>query len=198
VSISEKMTNTGLPGLDEILNGVILGDNVVFQVDDIEDYMRFVSPFCLEARKGGKDLIYFRFADHRVVIPQGSCDHIYELHPEAGFENFISEIFSVIEEFGKGAFYVFDCLSELTVDWYSDRMLGNFFMLTCPYLYDYDTVAYFALYRNHHTTFAIDAIHSTAQVVMDVYTHRDEIYVHPLKVDGRQSKTMYMLHRWEG
>ncbi len=198
MSISEKMTNTGLPGLDEILNGVILGDNVVYQVDDIEDYMRFVSPFCLEARKGGKDLIYFRFADHQVVIPQGSCEHIYELHPEAGFENFISEIFSVIEEFGKGAFYVFDCLSELTADWYSDRMLGNFFMLTCPYLYDYETVAYFALYRNHHTTFALDAIHSTAQVVMDVYTHKDEIYVHPLKVDGRKSKTMYMLHRWKG
>ncbi len=195
---AETESNTGLAGLDRILNGVILGDNVVFQVDEIEDYMRFVSPFCLEARARGKDLIYFRFAEHQAVVPEGSCDHIYELHPEAGFENFISDIFAVIERFGRGAFYVFDCLSELSVDWYSDRMLGNFFMLTCPYLYDYDTVTYFALFRNHHTTFAIDAIHSTAQVVMDVYSHKDEIYVHPLKVDGRQSSTMYMLHRWAG
>jgi pyruvate, water dikinase len=194
----ERVTNTGLPGLDKILNGVILGDNVVFQVDTVDDYARFVGPFCKEACQRKKDLIYFRFADHEAVVPEGSCDHIFELHPEAGFENFISEIFKVIEEFGKGAFYVFDCLTELSVDWYSDRMLGNFFLLACPYLYEYETVAYFALIRNHHTPFAIDAIHETAQVVMDVYWNKEEIYVHPLKVDGRQSKTMYMLHRWEG
>ena len=149
---------TGLPGLDKILNGVRLGDNVVFQVDTIDDYVQFVRPFCQEASAKKRSLIYFRFADHEVVIPEGTCDHIYELHPELGFENFISEIFHVIEKFGKEAFYVFDCLSELSVDWYSDRMLGNFFMLACPYLYDYDTVAYFGLIRNRHTSFAIDAI----------------------------------------
>jgi hypothetical protein len=71
-------------------------------------------------------------------------------------------------------------------------------MLTCPYLYDFETVAYFALIRNRHTAFAIDAIHNTAQVVMDVYRHKEEIYVHPLKVEGRHSSTMYMLHRCEG
>jgi len=191
-------TNTGLPGLDKILNGVVLGDNVVFQVDALDDYVRFVGPFCEEARKQKRDLIYFRFADHRPVVPEGWCDHVIELHPDAGFEHFISEIFNIIEQFGKGAFYVFDCLSELSVDWYSDRMLGNFFLLACPYLYEYRTVAYFALRRNHHTLFAIDAIHGTAQVVIDVYSDREGIYVHPLKVDGRQSKTMYLLHRWEG
>lgn len=194
----ERVSNTGLPGLDRILNGIILGDNVVLQVDTIDDYIRFVSPFCLEARRQRRDLIYFRFADHGVVVPDGTCDHVFELRPEEGFENFISEILKVIERFGKGAFYVFDCLSELSADWYSDRMLGNFFLLACPYLYDFDTVAYFALIRNRHTPFAIDAIHGTAQVVMDVYSHRGEVYVHPLKAEGRRSDTMYMLHRWEG
>ncbi len=194
----EEVSNTGLPGLDNILNGVILGDNVVFQVDTIDDYSRFVKPFCIEAGRRNKDLIYFRFANHKEVIPEGYSDHVFVLHPEQGFEIFISDIFNVIERFGKGAFYVFDCLSELSVDWYSDRMLGNFFMLTCPYLYDYKTVTYFALVRNRHSSFAIDAIHNTAQVVMDVFNHKNEIYVHPLKVDGRRSRTMYMLHRWEG
>jgi len=190
--------NSGLPGLDKILNGIRLGDNVVFKVDTVEDYVRFATPFYRKAIKEKKDLIYFRFAEHQPIIPEGVCNHVYVLHPEAGFENFISEIFDVIEKFGKGAFYVFDCLSALAVDWYSDRMLGNFFMVTCPYLYDYDTIAYFALIRNEHTSFAIDAIQSTAQVVMDVYKNRNEIFVHPLKVDDRYSKTMYMIHRWQG
>jgi len=192
------VAHTGLPGLDRILEGIRLGDNVVLQVDSVDDYIRFVHPFCREAHRTKRSLIYFRFADHPSVIPDGISAHVYELHPEAGFENFLSEIFDVIEKFGKGAFYVFDCLSELAVDWYSDRMLGNFFMLTCPYLYDFDTVAYFALLRKDHTSFAIDAIHATAQVVLDIYRNKEETYVHPLKVDGRHSRTMYMLHRWQG
>jgi len=50
-----------------------------------------------------------------------------------------------------GAYYVFDCLSDLAADWFSDRMLGNFFMITCPYLYELDTIAYFALQKHLHS-----------------------------------------------
>jgi hypothetical protein len=76
-------------------------------------------------------------------------------------------------------------------------MLGNFFMLTCPYLYIYETIAYFALLRNRNTAQAVDAIHTTAQVVMDVYRNRGTLYLQPLKVYKRNSETMYMLHAWE-
>lgn len=189
---------SGVPGLDKMLTGVRLGDNVVLQIDSLDEYLGFVHPFSRAASKNKKPLIYFRFADHPAVVPQDANAQVIQLHPEAGFENFISEIFDTIEKSGKGAFYVFDCLSELVVDWYSDRMLGNFFMLACPYLFDFETVAYFALMRNDHTSLAIDAIHNTAQIVMDVYRHKDSVYVHPLKVDGRYSQTMYMLHRWQG
>jgi pyruvate,water dikinase len=194
----DRRSNTGLPGLDKILDHVRLGDNVVLQVDHIDDYVRFVTPFCREAELQDRPLIYFRFADHRTVVPDDGKADVYVLEPNLGFENFISEILNVIDRKGKGAFYVFDCLSDLSVDWYSDRMLGNFFMLACPYLYTYDTVAYFALIRNHHTPFAIDAIHGTSQVVIDIHSKGDRVYVHPLKVDGRRSPTMYMLHLWEG
>lgn len=193
----EEVSNTGLPGLDRILERVQLGDNVVLQVDSIDDYVKFVAPFCQEAERQDRPLVYFRFADHRVVVPDDCRAEVHHLEPNAGFEFFISEILNVIDRKGKGAFYVFDCLSDLSVDWYSDRMLGNFFMLACPYLFTYDTVAYFALIRNHHTPFAIDAIHGTAQVVIDIHSKGECTYVHPLKVEGRRSPTMYMLHRWE-
>ena len=194
----EEVSNTGLPGLDKILERIQLGDNVVLQVDSIDDYVKFVTPFCKEAGRRGRQLIYFRFADHRPVVPEDSKAEVHRLEPIEGFEQFISEILDVIDHKGKGAFYVFDYLSDLSVDWYSDRMLGNFFMLACPYLYVYDTVAYFALIRNHHTPFAIDAIHGTAQVVIDVHSLGVRTYVHPLKVEGRRSPTMYMLHQWDG
>jgi pyruvate,water dikinase len=188
--------STGLPGFDAILTGVRPGDNIVMQIDDIKDYIPFVHPFCHEARREERPLIYFRFAEHEQLIPEGVEAEVHQLHPENGFENFISDIFDVIERVGIGGCYVFDCLSELSVDWYSDRMLGNFFMLTCPYLYSYETATFFALMRNYHTQTAIDAIHNTAQVVIDVYRNRECLYIHPTKVYKRYSETMYMLHQW--
>jgi hypothetical protein len=77
-------------------------------------------------------------------------------------------------------------------------MLGNFFLLTCPYLYAFDTVAYFALRANHHTVHAVEAIHRTAQVVIDVYQNRNGLYVQPVKVWKRHSSTMYTVHAWQG
>jgi hypothetical protein len=89
-------------------------------------------------------------------------------------------------------------LSDLAADWYSDQMLGNFFMLTCPYLYDLETVAYFALLRGHHSFHATAPILETTQLFSDIYRHQGELYVRPLKVQQRYSPTMYMLHVWRG
>jgi pyruvate, water dikinase len=189
---------TGLPDLDRVLHGILPGDNVVLQVDSVQDYLPFVSPFVRGVQEQGELVIYFRFAEHDALLDRGPQVEMHDLHPGDGFEAFLSEIFNVIERHGRGACYVFDCLSDLAVDWYSDRMLANFFMLTCPHLYDYETVTYFALLRNRHTALATSAIHSTAQIVVDVRRHRTRLYVQPRKVFERHSPTMYMLHAWDG
>lgn len=196
--MSDIYFSTGLKGLDDVLQGVMPGDNIVFQAESIDDYIPFVHSFCAFAETAGRDLIYFRFADHEQLLPESNRAHVYHLHPEDGFETFLIGIHRVIEHFGVGACYVFDCLSELAVDWYSDRMLGNFFMLTCPYLYDFKTATYFSVLRGHHSPIATNAIHNTAQVVLDVYSKREKLYLHPLKVWKRHTPHMYTLHSWEG
>jgi len=188
--------STGLPGLDRILRGLLPGDNVVWQIDSLEDYQALVTPYVEAALRTSRPVVYFHFADHDALIPEGSGVHVYTFRPDEGFETFIGNIHEAIAKAGRGAYYVFDCLSELADCWYSDEMLGNFFKLTCPYLFDLETLAYFALFRNHHSARAIDPVTSTAQLFLDVYHHRG-YYVRPLKVQHRYSTTMNMLHRWE-
>jgi pyruvate,water dikinase len=185
---------SGISGLDKALKGILTGDNIVWQIDSIEEYQELVTPYCEAAIKNGRKLIYFRYARHQALVTKEVGAEIHEIDPEEGFENFIAQIHAVIEEAGLGAFYVFDCLSRLAVDWYSDQMLGNFFMLTCPYLFDMETVTYFALYRNYHTSHAITPIQNTTQLFLDVYRHKDELYVRPIKVQHRYSPTMNTLH----
>lgn len=196
--LKPEMLTTGLPGLDRVLKGVIAGDNIVWRVDDTDEYLTFVQPFCEAAQRNGRKLIYFRFANHPRLLPEDFGAEVVELHPEEGFETFIAAVHQVIEEAGRGAYYVFDCLSDLLVDWYSDQMLGNFFMLTCPYLYDLETVTYFALLRNVHSSHAVDPILQTTQLFIDVYRSHDKLYVRPLKTQYRYSATIDMLHVWEG
>jgi hypothetical protein len=189
---------TGLPSLDGVLQGLRLGDNVVWQVDSVDDYLPFVEPFVGQALALGRRLVYFRFARHAPLVREGRGARIHRISPAVGFESFTAEIHRVIEEEGPGAYYVFDCLSDLAADWYSDLMLGNFFMVTCPYLYDLDTVTYFALQRDRHSHEAVDAIRSTTQLLLDVFRRDGALYVHPLKVWARQTPTMYLPHALEG
>ncbi len=188
---------TGLCGLDRVLKGLIPGDNVVWQVDSVDDYLPFLKPYCESALATGQQLVYFRFAKHDALTTRVSGAQVHQLEPQAGFEQFITEIHRVIEITGHGGFYVFDCLSDLAADWYSDRMLGNFFRLTCPYLYDVEAVAYFAVLKNRHSPHASATIAETTQVLLDVYRRKGKLYVHPIKVQQRHSPTMYMLHAWE-
>jgi len=195
---ADAKLSTGLPSLDSVLKGILAGDNVVWQVDDVADYVPFVEPYCRHAVASGTPLVYFRFARHAPLVTERPGIEVRVLHPEAGFETFIGEVRQTIRDQGRGAFYVFDCLSDLAVDWYSDQMLGNFFMLTCPYLLDMETVAYFSILRGTHSVQATSAIADTTQLLLDVLRYEGELYVHPLKVQHRHSPTMHMLHVWEG
>ncbi|MCX8109566.1 MAG: PEP/pyruvate-binding domain-containing protein, partial [Verrucomicrobiae bacterium] len=190
--------STGLKGLDRVLTGLLPGDNVVWAIKGIEDYRPVVSSLVAEAGRLQKPLIYFRFADHPALMTEESGAVLHQLHPEEGFERFVTEILDVIERAGIGAYYVFDCLSDLAAEWFSDRMLGNFFLIVCPYLYELKTIAYFALEKHLHSFHATRPIFDTAQVIIEVHRKGHSLFLHPLKVWQRHTPTLYMLHKWEG
>jgi len=188
---------TGLKGLDKILHNLEPGDNVVWQVDSIEDYRPFILPYCTYGKKNKFKPVYFRFAKHKSLIPKDSGVQVYRLNPQEGFEQFIKKIHKVVKEYGPEGYYVFDCLSELVADWHSDRMLGNFFYLVCPYVYKAGSIAYFGMLRNKHSFHATRTIMDTPQVFIDVYRHQKKLYIHPIKVENRYSETMNVIHAWK-
>jgi len=177
---------------------MISGDNVVWQVSSIEDYQPFVKPYCDTARESGIRVIYFRFAKHDPLVADAPGVETHPLQLGQGFEPLVSELQGVIEEAGPGTYYLFDCLSDLAVDWSSDRMLGNFFMLICPYILHHGGLAYFSLLRDVHSFHTTRPVTNTAQILIDVYRHGKVLYIRPRKVEGRHSSTMHMLHAWEG
>lgn len=187
--------DSGFDGLDRTLDWIRLGDNVVWQVSTVDDYRSMVAPFAHRAIADGRDLHYIRFAPHPPLLPPQAGLTIHDLDPSEGFEAFTSDVHRIIADAGIDAFYVFDCLSELQSAWTADLMMGNFFRVTCPYLFELDTVAWFCLLRNRHSFDTIARIRETTQLLIDIYHDEDCLYVHPLKVWQRFSPTMFFPHR---
>lgn len=188
--------STGLPGFNDLLKGVLPGDNLVFHIDTISQYTAFVNPFVQHALESGQRVIYFHFGNEASLLRNEQGVEIVHISPDVGFERFTYEIHKKIEQLGAGACYVFDCLSSLAASWFSDLMVGNFFALTCPFIYEHGAVAYFAMLRNEHSFHATVPIVEACQILVEVFTFKDQKFILPKKVQGRHSSTMYMLHQW--
>jgi len=186
--------STGSESLDRILTGLQKGDNVVWQVDSVEHFRSFVDPYVARAAKDGRKLVYMRFANHRPLVEPGHNVTIHDLQASSGFETFSSQVHNIITEEGKEAYYVFDCLSDLLSAWATDLMIGNFFLITCPYLFELDTIAFFCLLRDKHSYKTIARIRETTQLLLDLYSFEGSFHVHPLKVWNRYSPTMFLPH----
>ena len=187
---------SGIPALDQALDYIRMGDNVVWRVSDLDEFRRFAVPFVEQAKKDGRNIIYFRFASHPELVPEFPEVKRVCVPLSHRFETFTVEIHRVIEREGRDAFYVFDCLSELQTAWATDLMMGNFFRVTCPFLFILDTVAFFPVIRGRHSFSAITKIMNTTQLFLDVYSdpERDAVYIRPQKVWNRNSDTMFLPH----
>ncbi len=190
-----KTIRSGLASLDELLQGLRLGDNMVWQVDHLEDYPYFAQAFAEQGIRDGLDCVYLRFAPHTAILEPQPGLTITRIDPSAGFDYFTGEMHRIIEEYGKRVCYVFDNLSALVDEWATDESLANFFQVTCPYLFEVDAVAYFALRRGQHGHGAIARIRNITQILVDVYHVGDDTYIQPLKVWDRYSTYMFLPHR---
>jgi len=197
-----RAINSGIAALDEVLKGLRLGDNVVWQVDSLDDYSYFAEPFADQAIRYSDTCVYLRFAPHPPIVGHRRGLVIKAVDPSLGFDSFTAEVHRVIEQWAKKKFFILDNLSALVEEWATDELLANFFQVTCPFLRELDTVAYFALTRGQHAHSAVARVRDTTQVLIDVYRIKGIMYIHPLKVWDRYSPQMFLPHvvtegRWQ-
>ena len=186
---------SGIPAMDAALDNIRMGDNVVWQVSSLDEYRVFARAFAAQAIRDGRNLLYIRFADHEPILEPAEGLRIVPIRLSHLFETFTIRIHELIEKEGRDAFYVFDCLSELEEAWATDLMMGNFFRLTCPFLFTLDTVAFFPVLRGRHSSDAIAKIRETTQLFLDVYpAGGGDMYVRPVKVWERTGPSMFGPH----
>jgi hypothetical protein len=139
--MNNTRASSGLLSLDRVIDDLRFGDNVVWQVDNIDSYRYFGRFFIKEALRTCHRVIYVRFGQHEAIVPQDSeiianeYYREYQLDARLGFETFSASIRDIVTLEGEGVYYIFDCLSDLLSEWSTDLMIGHFFHVTCPYLF---------------------------------------------------------------
>lgn len=148
-----------------------------------------------------RPVVYFRFARHDPLFSEAELQELgvetCVLPLEQGFEYFITTAHEHIISRGDTATLLFDSLSDLSGHYYSDRMIGNFFQLTCPLILQTGSLAYFTLRRNLHSYHAVAPITATTQILLDVYQQGDAVYIRPIKTSGRNEEAQFVLFRWD-
>ena len=188
---------SGIPEMDTALDHIRLGDNVVWRVSELSEFKLFMEPYIRQAIEDKREIVYFRFASHEALMDDRPEIKTISVPLSHRFENFTVDIHNAIEKEGKDVFYIFDCLSELQAAWATDLMMGNFFRVTCPFLFILDTVAFFPIIRGKHSVQSINKILDTTQLFLDVYSDKRNVYVRPEKVWNRTSDTMFLPHIYD-
>ena len=73
---------SGFSQMDELLDSIRMGDNVVWQVNTIDEFKFFAVPFVEQAIRDRRDIVYIRFAQHAPILEDQSGVQVARFDPD--------------------------------------------------------------------------------------------------------------------
>ena len=193
--INQKRVPSGLDGLDNAIDHLRYGDNVVWEIGDIDDYKFFVCPFVEQSIEDKRNIIYFSFGRHQPLCVPEKGLKIINLDISKGFETVAMEVYDIIDAEGNESHYVFDSMTGLQVEWIADFMMSNFFVVTAPEIKKRNCIAYYAFARKHHSFESVSRIRESCSVMIETFKGTVHMYLHAHKVDDRYLPSIFLPHK---
>ncbi len=85
MSIKDINITTGVPVIDELIDGIRWGDNVVWQVTNTLEYSWLARPFVESAYRSGIKIIYLHFDEYMIPQISDKCK-VVNIDPKKEFE----------------------------------------------------------------------------------------------------------------
>jgi transcriptional regulator with XRE-family HTH domain len=211
--------STGLRPLDGLIDGVRIGDNLVFETDGEVSVDGFVSAF-VRASSTAAGLAYVsllappsivldRFPDDadagRTVLvdlysdglgasdkasPRGyrtrkeGTARIERVRSAGDVDHVLTLMTALEDELGPDTRYVFDSLTGMQELWGGDAAL-DFFLRSCPRLYELRTIALWPLDRRAHEPSFLSRLTRITQVVVRIEPVDEGFAIRVVKAEGR-------------
>ena len=189
-ALAVQVRTTGFSPLDDLVDGVRVGDNLVYSAAGGIDLAPFTAAFVRGYR--GRPLVYVNASEPAARVRRRLGDAWDSEHgvlldwrrlPATRGE---SELAALDDRLGEGAVYVFDSLTALQQRWGADEAL-RFFAWACPRLYRHRTVALWTLDRDAHTPAFLAQLAEITQVVFELDREDAATTAEVTEADGRPS-----------
>ncbi len=187
--------------IDELIDGLRIGDNVVLQVAHgvdpsfvIEGFVRAAAgtrPLAyVQATDAGADaaraagdagrLVLLDWSGGRGTAAAGRVESLPADEPAAAR----AQLEALGDELGSETFYVFDSLSALAQRWGANAAL-ELFLWACPRLYRHGPVALWIVWEQHHDARFLARLRAITQVVLALRAADPLLELAVVKADGR-------------
>lgn len=178
----DRLTS-GIPDLDALMDGLILGDNVVWVVDSADIAVRLEDPLLTEALRRGQRCIYVTAADPtRLQSRLDPAVTVFDARPRGPYAD-PARLEAAIIEAASGTppgCVVVEGLERFARRWGPARAV-SFFSRVCPRLFDLGALAYWRAPRKSLGNAFIDQITQVTQCVLEVVDHHLKVH----KAEGR-------------
>jgi transcriptional regulator with XRE-family HTH domain len=180
---------TGVPALDDLIDGVRVGDNLVVLGPDAATLGAIGRAF-LDAVADGPTVVVR--TEERAERPPPDVRLLDWRGPAPGTASFtaaLATLDAADEAAGEGASFLIDSLTGIQRRWGSALALEAF-LSTCPRLYRRRSVAMWLLARDEHDRAFLDRLREITQVVVDVRPSDDHLEAEVLVAAGRPGPTV--------
>jgi transcriptional regulator with XRE-family HTH domain/KaiC/GvpD/RAD55 family RecA-like ATPase len=225
---------SGVNSLDRLLDGLYIGDNVVWHDDAGSLAAVFCLNFMQSSQKQNKPMIYVTFdrsprnlleklgplsQNNRLIVldcftfGKGSGSEVFLKFYEENEQDYPCKIirvgdprspermmdvlYKVHGSLEGDVRFVFESLTGMQELWDGEEQVLNFYVHSCPRLYELNTIAYWIIEKRAHSPRLKAQINQIAQVVIDLSVKRGKTSLTVLKAEKRDLDTLNQpFHYW--
>lgn len=149
---------------------------------------------CFTSGKGNNDQTFSRFYS----MYRDSFEHsVVQIEQPDDISNFREVLNRIEEEKGEGTRYIFDSLTGMQALWNDETETYQFFTYACPRLFDLETVAYWILEKEAHTSVFRANLRHVTQIAIDLSCQDEQLFLKVSKAEGRASTSLYKPQKFE-
>jgi transcriptional regulator with XRE-family HTH domain len=188
--------SSGVVDVDALLGGVILGDNVVWILDDTDVVRALEDAMLAAATARGEGCLYVSAGPDPTKLQArlGSGVTVLDARPR-GLHGDAARLETAIIEWARGhppGYVVVDGLGQLARRWGAPKAVA-FFSRVCPRLFDLGAVAYWRAPRTELGRSSLEQVTNVTQCVLEIGA--DHLRV--VKAEGRPASVQGRLLRLE-
>ncbi len=200
-NLKSKLTwSSGIPPLDEALEGPKWGDTLVFHLGHEQEYAHFLGPLDAILDKEGISTHFIQFDEGGLPTwrPDNRCRVHSFLQRATQLERLTTQICQLVRQEGRRNFYLFDNLETIGKIAGYEQRIPELLRQVMGEITRRECAAYVPLQRGFLPAPAVAQIKDAAPVFIDVWSIDQARYFQVLKAQGRYSERLFQKYKFKG